>query len=71
MDSLRLSLRHSALFPHLHHPAPSALLKEGKWISKDLLIEWHLLEGEFQTRSETAPSPSRIFYDLFSLNSNP
>ncbi len=71
MDPLRLSLRHSALFPHLHHPAPFSLLEKGKWISRDHFIEWHLREGDFLARSGEAPSPSRIFYDLFSLNTEP
>lgn len=69
-DSLRLSLRHSALFPHLHHPAPSSLLEDGKWVSKQLPVEWELLEGSFLTKMESAPSPSRIFYDPFSLNTD-
>ena len=32
--SLRLALRHALKFPHLHHPAPSHVLRFGEWRSE-------------------------------------
>jgi queuine tRNA-ribosyltransferase len=66
LDPLRLALRNAPRFPHLHHPAPSAILKEGRWVRSDGAIEWRLFEGDFLVRLEEARKPDLIFYDPFS-----
>lgn len=70
LDSLRLALRHVSNFPHLHHGGPSTLLKEGKWKSKTLPIEWELVEGDFIEKLVDAPAPDWIFYDPFSYKTD-
>jgi queuine tRNA-ribosyltransferase len=66
LDPLRLAIRNAPRFPHLHHPAPSILLRDGAWMNPDQSIEWTLETGDFLSRLESAPSPDVIYYDPFS-----
>ena len=66
LDPLRLAFRNAPRFPHLHHPAPSSILREGRWVRSDGGIEWRLFEGDFLTRLGEAHMPDLIFYDPFS-----
>jgi queuine tRNA-ribosyltransferase len=70
LDSLRLSAENPALFPHVRHSAPSAILKHGSWVSDSLNIQWNLLEGDFADLIEKAEKPHSIFYDPFSTNTD-
>ncbi len=69
-DPLKLALRNSHVFPHLHHAAPHELLKNNKWISKDSKIEWELVQGDFSHSFLGVPKPHVIFYDPFSMHTN-
>lgn len=64
LDSLRLALLHVGRFPHLHHGGPSTLLKEGEWKSRELPLEWKLIEGDFLSKFSGASKPDVIFPDL-------
>jgi queuine tRNA-ribosyltransferase len=64
--SLRLALRHAVKFPHLHHPAPSQVLRFAEWRSDVLPIVWTLFEGDFRQHLSQAPTPDCIFWDPFS-----
>ncbi|MDQ6654513.1 MAG: tRNA guanosine(34) transglycosylase Tgt [Verrucomicrobiota bacterium] len=68
LDSLKLALLHNNLFPYLRHAAPPAILREGRWRSKQHSgLEWLLLHGDFLARIHDAPAaPDIIFYDMFS-----
>lgn len=68
LDSLKLAFLRRDLFTYLRHPAPDALLAEGRWQSKTLLgLSWELMLGDFlQTMSEASSPPDVIFYDMFS-----
>lgn len=68
LDPLRLSMRYSGRFEHLHHPGPAAILELGKW--KSDFISWELLEGDFMETQEQAPDPDWVFYDPFSTHTN-
>lgn len=70
LDSLRLAAKNPALFYHVRHSAPSALLKKGSWKSEKHNIEWYLMEGDFADLIEKAEKPHVIFYDPFSLNTD-
>jgi len=71
LNSLRLALRHSAHFPHLHHPAPHDLLKSGRWDHPSGLLQWELIQGDFQKEFESAHAlPDLVFYDPFSSKTN-
>jgi len=70
LDSLRLAAKNPALFPHVRHSAPSAILKNGSWRSEKYNIEWNLVEGNFADLIEKAEKPHSIFYDPFSLNTD-
>ena len=70
LDSLRLALAHPRWFPHLHHAAPQALLRDGSWVSASGELEWRLMEGDFAVLSHQAPSADLIFYDPFSLKAD-
>lgn len=70
LDPLRLAIRHSARFPHLHHAAPSALLRDARWEHASGLLLWILIEGDFLERMDTAPRPDLIFYDPFSFKTD-
>jgi len=70
LDPLRLAIRNTHCFPELRHPAPAAILELGQWCGRG--IDWQLLEGDFFQRIGDAPGPpDLIFYDLFSMNSQP
>jgi queuine tRNA-ribosyltransferase len=68
LDSLKLAFLRRDLFTYLRHPAPDALLSEGRWQSKTLPgLSWELKLGDFlQTLSEASAAPDVIFYDMFS-----
>src|SRR3984957_7549893 len=57
LDSLELALDHIRWFAHLRHPGPRALLRGDSWISKDKLIEWRLMRGDFAACKTRAPAP--------------
>lgn len=66
LDSLRLTLKHPTLFPHVQHGAPHALLREGKWTSPCGKFVWLLREGDFLSLYPAETAPDLIFYDPFS-----
>jgi queuine tRNA-ribosyltransferase len=68
LDSLKLAFLRRDLFTYLRHPAPDALLAEGRWQSKTLPgLSWELMLGDFlKTMSEASAPPDVIFYDMFS-----
>jgi queuine tRNA-ribosyltransferase len=68
LDSLKLAFLRRDLFTYLRHPAPDALLAEGKWQSKTLPgLSWELMLGDFlQSITEASAPPDVIFYDMFS-----
>lgn len=70
LDSLRLALRHPHLFPHLHHPAPSALVANSAWQSRKRALSWCLRKGDFLVELEAADKPDLIFYDPFSFKTD-
>ncbi len=70
LDSMRLAAKNPALFPHVRHSAPSALLKNGIWKSDLYNIEWNLVEGDFLNNIEITQRPHLIFYDPFSINTD-
>jgi queuine tRNA-ribosyltransferase len=70
LDSLKLALDHPAWFKHLRHAAPRALLRESRWNSPSVPIEWLLLSGDFAVRKFEAPSPDIIFFDPFSFRTD-
>jgi queuine tRNA-ribosyltransferase len=70
LDPLKLALRHPGVFAHLRHPAPSALLREGKWRSKTGFVSWSLVEGDFLETMRSARLPDLIFYDPFSFKTD-
>ena len=70
LDPLRLAIRHSARFPHLHHAAPSTILRNAHWEHASGLLKWDLLEGDFPEKIETAARPDLIFYDPFSFKTD-
>ncbi len=70
LDSFRLAVKNPPLFTHVRHSAPTAILKNGSWISEDRKIEWALVEGDFLDHIENAAQPDIIFYDPFSLHTD-
>jgi queuine tRNA-ribosyltransferase len=70
LNSLQLALIHASRFSHLHHPAPSFLLKNHLWDSPTHDVRWTLALGDFLEQMEQAPSPDVIFYDPFSANAD-
>ncbi|MEI8243085.1 MAG: tRNA guanosine(34) transglycosylase Tgt [bacterium] len=70
LNPLRLAIRHSARFPHLHHAAPSALLRGAHWEHPSGRLRWTLLEGDFLAQMAAAPRPDLIFYDPFSFKTD-
>lgn len=69
-DPLKLALRNAHSFPHLHHAAPSELLKHNKWVSPKRNISWELIQGDFSHSFRGAIRPHVIFYDPFSIHTN-
>ncbi len=70
LDPLRLAIRHAPCFPHLHHPAPSAILSDGCWGHASGLLKWALLGGDFLAKMGTAARPDLIYYDPFSFKTD-
>jgi len=70
LDSLRLVVRHSAHFPHAHHPGPSAILKHGFWENSQKTLRWQLIPGNFLDHYKDQPSPELIYWDPFSAKTN-
>jgi queuine tRNA-ribosyltransferase len=70
LDSFRLAVKSPALFPHVRHSAPTALLERGFWKSESPGLEWILMKGDFLENLERAPRPHSIFYDLYSMNTS-
>ena len=69
LDSLRLAIRHNKHFPYLRHPGPDAILKRGRWQSKERAgLTWVLVFGNFLETMAHAPAPPDvILYDLPSV----
>ena len=70
LDPLRLAIRQSARFPHLHHPAPSAMLRNAHWEHASGLLHWTLCNGDFLDQMAAASRPDLIFYDPFSFKTD-
>jgi queuine tRNA-ribosyltransferase len=70
LDSLELALDHIRWFAHLRHPGPRALLQSSSWASKDGLIEWRLMRGDFAVCKSLAPAPDLVFFDPFSFKTD-
>jgi queuine tRNA-ribosyltransferase len=70
LDSLELALHHIRWFEHLRHPGPRALLCGDSWTSKDRLIEWRLMRGDFAACKTRAPAPDVVFFDPFSFKTD-
>jgi len=69
LDSLKLALQLTDLFPYLRHGGPAGLLKEGRWKSRQHSgLDWLLVRGDFLDTMTEAPPPDVIFYDMFSSN---
>ena len=72
LDPLRLALTHPRFFPHLHHPAPQQLLRNGKWHSQKIDLKWELCEGDLlelliqPQQLADLPAPEIIWHDPFS-----
>ncbi len=68
LDSLKLALLHNNDFPYLRHAGPPAIVRDGRWQSKQFAgLEWLLLRGDFVEMLRHAPAPpDLIFYDMFS-----
>ncbi len=73
LDPLRLALRHHRHFPYLRHSGPATLLATGEWTSRTHAgLEWRLHEGDFADTVAQAPfAPDLVFYDFFSVATNP
>ncbi len=70
LDSLKLALRHLALFPHLRHKAPHKLLIDYCWQANSGRLSWKLMHGDFLKNYLEAPAPDHIFFDPFSAKTN-
>ncbi len=70
LDPLRLATRKSGLFPHVQHPAPTALLAHGRWSDASGRLTWELVAGDFLAHLDAAPVPDLIFHDPFSAKSD-
>lgn len=68
LDSLKLALQLTDLFPYLRHAGPAAILNKSQWQSKQHPgLSWCRLHGDFLETMRTAPAlPDLIFYDMFS-----
>ncbi|MFW7379556.1 MAG: tRNA guanosine(34) transglycosylase Tgt [Oligoflexus sp.] len=70
LDSLRLANANKYYFHHLRHGAPEKILTDHAWCSKDGLISWQLLFGDFQEMMGHAERAHVIFFDPFSTKAN-
>ncbi|MDQ3120239.1 MAG: tRNA guanosine(34) transglycosylase Tgt [Verrucomicrobiota bacterium] len=70
LDSLRLALQLTDLFPYLRHSGPAGIQKAAQWQSKQHPgLSWSLVYGDFlETVTDAEPPPDLIFYDMFSSN---
>jgi queuine tRNA-ribosyltransferase len=68
LGSLEVAV-HSGSFEYLSHPGPESILERGSWERKGL--SWHLLKGDFKEYLDSAPAPDLIYYDPFSIKSDP
>jgi queuine tRNA-ribosyltransferase len=66
LDSLDLCLTHQQHFPHVRHPAPHALRRNGQWRSRDGRFRWLLQTGDFFEMNSDVPAADIIIYDPFS-----
>lgn len=68
LDSLQLAFAHNERFTYLRHSGPAAILRDGRWQSRDYPgLSWELIPGDFQSTMTLAPAqPEVIFYDMFS-----
>jgi queuine tRNA-ribosyltransferase len=64
--AMDLVLANPSKFPQSTHPVFPALLKEGKWSSKDGRIRVELRRGLFEEQFKNATLPHVIWYDMFS-----
>ncbi len=70
LDPLRLAAKYPGSFPHLRHPAPSALLKQGSWEHPSGQLIWKLCPGDFLDRFPLEAAPDLIYYDPFSYKTD-
>jgi queuine tRNA-ribosyltransferase len=63
IDALHLVIKHASRFPHVHHPAPTSLLRNGSWQNSTGSLVWKLSIGEFKALSTQLPKPHFIFCD--------
>ena len=73
LDSLKLALKLTDLFPYLRHSGPAAIVKTGTWQSKSYPgLRWTLIPGDFvEAMTDASPPPDIIFYDMFSNKTCP
>ncbi len=65
-DPLSLALKQPALFEHVRHAAPHAILNHGAWQHPTKPIFWTLLKGDFRGTMSQALAPEVVWYDPFS-----
>jgi queuine tRNA-ribosyltransferase len=70
LDPLKLSAKHAGWFPHLRHPAPHTVLKDGRWAHASGKLEWELHHGDFLEKFAATPAPDVVFYDPFSTKTD-
>lgn len=72
LDPLALAARHASHFPHLRHPAPSAVLNRQHWSRPAGGIDWELRAGDFLDHlgDPATPAPDLVFYDPFSFKTD-
>lgn len=66
LDPLRLAVNNAGYFPHVRHPAPHAILTQGRWAHPSGGMHWELRYGDFLAQFAAAPAPDVIYYDPFS-----
>ena len=70
LDPFRLAIRHPNLLPHVRHPAPHRLLKDGSYEDPGIQLGWQLVHGDFAETFRQTPCPNVIFYDPFSTRTD-
>ncbi len=70
-DALGLVLKNPAVFPHIRHAAPHAILETGEWHHASGKLDWYLHNGDFREKMHEAAAPDVIIYDMFSMKSAP
>lgn len=71
LDALRLALEQRGGFVHLRHGGPKTLLEQGCWTHKSLPIRWELVPGDFLQQLSAVPAPQIVFFDPFSVKTDP